>query len=346
MNVITVTEYLSERYEIVADILEELGFCKIRFDKEKRQFRFARSENSNPTSILLDLNSLRYFCFSTNDKGNLYTLIMNKKSINFPEALEFAAKKAGIEKTDSNRNITLPFGGFYKNIREKALEPENSIITYPVSLLGDYADIPNMMFYKDGIGLDVQKEYNIGYDIITNRITVPIWTLKGELCGIMGRLNDNNCPHEDRWLPIIPCSRSLTVFGYHRNYKTIQEKSLCIITESEKAPMQAASMGCNCVLSVSGCHISSTQSRYIKSLLTDRIIIAFDEGLDEDFVRSEAEKLITDNYILKNKVGYVWDTDNEILKKGCKQSITDLGKEKFAYAVKRKVKWLNGAAGN
>lgn len=343
MNVITVTEYLSEHYEVVADILDELGFYKIRFDKGKRQFRFAKSQNSNPTSMLLDMNNLRYFCFSSNDKGNLYTLIMNKRSVNFPEALKYAAKKAGINNSELRQNITLPFGGFYKNIREKTLEPESSMVTYPITLLEDYSDIPNMMFYKDGIGFDIQKAYNVGYDIVTNRITVPIWTLKGELCGVMGRLNDKDCPHEERWLPLVPCSRSLTVFGYHRNYKTIQEKSLCIITESEKAPMQAASMGCNIVLSVSGCHISSTQAKYIKSLLTDRIIVAFDEGLDEDFVRSETRKLVTDNYILSNKVGYVWDSNNEIMKKGCKQSITDLGKERFAYAVKKKVKWLNGA---
>ena len=200
-----------------------------------------------------------------------------------------------------------------------------------------------MLFYNDGINFEVQSEYNIGYDIETNRITVPIWTFKGELCGIMGRLNDTECAHEDRWLPIVPCSRSLTLFGFHRNYQTIQEKNLCIICESEKAPMQAASFGCNCVLSSSGCHISQTQAKYIKSLMADNVIVAFDEGLDEEFVRNEAQKLVCDNSILKNKVGYIWDSDNEVLKKGMKQSITDIGKEKFAYAINRKVKWLNGA---
>ena len=74
--------------------------------------------------------------------------------------------------------------------------------------------------------------------------------------------------------------------------------------------------------------------------MTDRIIVAFDEGLDEEFVRNEAQKLVCNNSILKNKVGYIWDEDNEILEKNKKQSITDLGKEKFAYAIHKKVKWL------
>ena len=61
--------------------------------------------------------------------------------------------------------------------------------------------------------------------------------------------------------------------------------------------MQAASFGCNCVLGASGCHISQTQAKYIKSLMTDRIIVAFDEGLDEEFVRNEAQKLVCNNSI-------------------------------------------------
>ena len=74
--------------------------------------------------------------------------------------------------------------------------------------------------------------------------------------------------------------------------------------------------------------------------MTDKVIVAFDEGLDEEFVRDEASKLVCDNSILKKKVGYIWDDDNEILEKDKKQSITDLGKEKFAYAINKKVKWL------
>lgn len=340
MNVIAVTEYLSSNSDSVYEILEDIGFTHIKYDNIKKQFRFARGEGNNPTSILLSLDSLQFYCFSTNDKGNLYTLIMDKKGLSFPQALDYIAKKTGIKISSERVSIKLPFGGFYKNLRRDIIEPESTLQIYPESILQEYSAMPNMMFYNDGIDFDVQAQFNVGYDIITNRITVPIRTFKGEICGIMGRLNDQDCPHEERWLPIIPCARSLTLFGFHQNYYSIQEKGLCIIAESEKAPMQAASMGCNIVLGTSGCHISQVQARYIKSLLTKTIIVAFDEGLDEEFVRSEAQKLVADNYLLKNKVGYIWDNDNDVLIKGGKQSITDLGREKFAYAIHEKVRWL------
>ena len=89
-------------------------------------------------------------------------------------------------------------------------EPEYSMQTYDTSILDEYAGKYNLMFFRDGINFQTQEHFNVGFDIETLRITVPEYTLDGKLCGIMGRLNDSNCAKEERWLPIIPCSRSLT----------------------------------------------------------------------------------------------------------------------------------------
>lgn len=340
MNVIALSERLSSDSDSVYRILEEIGFTNIRYDPHKRQFRFARREGGNPTSVILNQDTLQFFCFRTNSKGNLYTLVMEKMGIGFAECLNYVCKKAGIKCNDVNQKIKLPFGGFYKNLYKETESPECTLKTYPESILSSYCSSPNLMFLRDGISIATQQDYNIGYDIFTNRITVPIRTLKGEICGIMGRLNDTDCPHEDRWLPVIPCSRSQTLFGFHKNYRAIQEKGICILAESEKSPMQAQTFGCNLVLGTSGCHISNTQAKYVRSLLTDRIIVAFDEGLEEEYIRNEAKKLISDNCIVKNKVGYIWDDNNDVFEKNKKQSVTDLGRDKFTYAINKKVRWL------
>ena len=81
MNVIAITEFLSVHPDSVCEILEDIGFSNIKFDAVKRQFRFARGEGNNPTSILMNLDTLKFFCFSTNDKGNLYTLVMGRNVI-------------------------------------------------------------------------------------------------------------------------------------------------------------------------------------------------------------------------------------------------------------------------
>lgn len=94
MNVIAITEFLSANPDSVSEILEDIGFSNIKFDTAKKQFRFARGEGNNPTSILMNLDTLKYFCFSTNNKGNLYTLVMERQGISFPECLRYIAKKS------------------------------------------------------------------------------------------------------------------------------------------------------------------------------------------------------------------------------------------------------------
>ena len=220
-------------------------------------------------------------------------------------------------------------------------EPEYSMQTYDTSILDEYAGKYNLMFFRDGINFQTQEHFNVGFDIETLRITVPEYTLDGKLCGIMGRLNDSKCAKEERWLPIIPCSRSLTLYGYHYNYETIQQKNIVVIGESEKFVQQLHSMGSGIGLATCGCDVSEIQAKHIKALMTNKIILAYDEGLEEEQIRLQAEKLALNNAVFKNSVGYVFDKDNEILPKGSKASPSDMGKAAFTELIKKHVIWLS-----
>lgn len=334
-----VNEALSADEDVVREILEELGFTQLTFDACKRTFRFAREEGRNPTSMVLNLDTLSFHCFSTNSKGNLYTLIMQRKDMNFPNALKWAADYAGLDKEEYDIDIQLPFGGFFQGLVKEISEPEFSMKTYNESELDEYKGFYNTMFLKDGISFESQEKFNIGYDTLSNRVTIPIYSLDNKLIGIMGRYN-GKCEKEERWLPIIPCSRSLTVYGFNENYQSIQEKGMTVIFESEKSVMQCHSFGCNIALATSGCHISDTQAKHIKSMFLPKIILAYDEGLSQEDIIAEAEKLKMNNQIYKNQVGYIYDREHKYLPEGSKASPSDLGKEVFAKLVKECVIWL------
>ena len=339
MNVMRVNEALSADENIVREILEELEFTQLTFDACKRTFRFAREEGRNPTSMVLNLDTLSFHCFSTGNKGNLYTLIMQRKDMNFPNALKWAADYAGLDKEEYDIDIQLPFGGFFQGLVKEISEPEFSMKTYNESELDEYKGFYNTMFLKDGISFESQEKFNIGYDTLSNRVTIPIYSLDNKLIGIMGRYN-GKCEKEERWLPIIPCSRSLTVYGFNENYQPIQEKGMTVIFESEKSVMQCHSFGCNIALATSGCHISDTQAKHIKSMFLPKIILSYDEGLSEEDIIAEAEKLKMDNQIYKNQVGYIYDREHKYLPEGSKASPSDLGKEVFSKLVKECVVWL------
>lgn len=327
---------------MVPEILEDLGFENLvqRSGKHGAELRFCRMGGDNPSAMRFLLETLKWNCYTTGERGDLYSLVMRQRNCDFPTALNYVAKKAGIDKGSLAETIKLPFGGFYKQLAKEVEEPEYSMPTYPESTLAPYLGKTNTMFLRDGIDLKTQEEFQVGYDVASQRITVPNWTLDGRLCGIMGRLNSPDCPHDDRWLPVVPCSRPYTLYGFHQNYSAIQQKGLVVIGESEKFVMQMRSMGSSVGLATCGNHVSEVQARHIKRLMVPKVILAYDEGLDEELVIEEAKKLTIGNQMVQNKVGYIWDPDHEVLPLGSKASPTDLGKEKFTYLVTKKVRWL------
>lgn len=331
---------MSGNVDACISILEDLGYTNISQSSLKNELRFSREVGRNPSAMRLKIDTLKFVCFSTNEYGNLYTLIMKNKGLDFPGSLHYAAKHLGLSSEAFSARTKYPFHGFYKGIMKELSEPEFSMPTYDNETLLPYSKKFNLLFLQDGISFSTQEKFHVGFDLETCRITVPEYTLDGQLCGVMGRLNDKNCEKQERWIPLIPCSRSLTLYGYHQNYSKIQEKNLVVIGESEKFVQQLDSMGCHVGLALCGNNVSSTQAKYIKGLWTNRIVLALDEGLPEEYVRSQAEKLVAENAMLKNQVGYIWDKDNEVLSKDSKASPADLGKVAFTHLMKKHIIWL------
>ena len=341
-NVLQLTEKLASSPESIAAVLESMGYHS-SYVSSRNEFRFAREPGSNPTSCLLDGKTLSFYCFSSNLHGNLFSLVMEKEHRSFPSALNYICERGGFDKSEFSREIKLPFGGFYKKLMRDSFEADSQMKTYPEDILEYYDNGANIRFLRDGIDIQTQQLFKVGYDLETSRITVPEYTMDGKLCGIMGRLNSDDCPHEDRWLPIIPCARGHTLYGFHVNYRNIAEKRVLVIGESEKFVMQCRSFGSSISLATCGCHVSDIQARYIKSLMPEKIILAYDEGLEEGFIRDECKKLISDNCMISNKVGYIWDNENEIIPKDSKKNAADMGKAGYVKLIKEKVKWLDGA---
>lgn len=317
-----------------------MDYTQITYRSKQNELRFSREDGHNPTAMRLKLDTLKFDGFSINEHGNLYSLVMKTKKLSFPKALRYVAETLGLEKSQFSKKIRYPFGGFYKGLMKEIQEPEYSMATYDESILDEYTGKYNLMFFKDGISFQTQEHFNVGFDLESLRITVPEYTLDGKLCGIMGRLNDSKCSKDERWLPIIPCSRSLTLYGYHHNYEFIQQKNIVVVGESEKFVQQLHSMGSCIGLATCGCDVSDIQAKHLKALMTSKIILAYDEGLEEEQIRLQAQKLILNNAVFHNRVGYVFDRENLILPKGSKASPSDLGKDAFTELIKNHVTWL------
>lgn len=260
---------------------------------------------------------------------------MGIKGYNFPQAIKYVAKTLGIKETDVTRT-KLPFSGFYKGL-EKDNDDSTSMEVYPESILNQYQGL-SQKFFLEGVSFNIQENYEIGFDHTENGIAIPIRNMIGNLVGVKMRNNDCNCPHEKRFWSPYSYQKTKVVYGLYKNYGTIVKKNSLVIFESEKGVMQAASCGCNIGIALGGHDISKVQSRIIKSLMIDKIIVAFDEGLDEYEIIEQCEKLKSSTGFYNPKIYYIYDKHNEILKRGSKDSPIDHGKTVFQDLVRGHLK--------
>lgn len=344
MDVIALKEYLKDQPDKIEQLLHSVDFCNIKRNSSRREIRCSRDYDRNPTSVVIkyDLDNIPFTCFSTGLSGDIISLLQNKLDISFRSVLKYMYSALRLS-DDALAPIEryLPFGAYYKKIQSKNSIKDIDLQTYPDEIMNDFKMSPNMLFLRDGISIDTQMKYNVGYDSTTMRVSVPWYNHNEEIVGVMGRIN-TQFPDADisKWLPIIPFAKSKAIYGYSLNYSDIQNKKVCMIGESEKLPQQLDSMGYKTGTSVGGSNISSYHQRYLKSLNAEKYILMFDEGLTEDKIRSEAEKLQAQNVFQQYQVGYVFDKYNEILKSGSKMAPTDLGKLAFKELYNNHIVWL------
>ena len=84
--------------------------------------------------------------------------------------------------------------------------------------------------------------------------------------------------------------------------------------------------------------ITLTNKDVVRHPLVQKIILAYDEGLEEEHLVNECKKLIVNNPILKTKVGYIWP--DGLIQEGSKMNIADLGKDVYKEGVTKYVKWV------
>ena len=342
MDVVSLQDRLIDKPDQIVDVLVGAGLEEenIRQVPSQHLIKSPRPGGDNPAGLLIYTDSLRVVGTTRPElSGNLFTLVMKLRDCGFRDALQFIAKKVGYKEANE-RKIVKPFGGFYEKICRSEADYESHLMVHSEDELPPPTYLSGL-FLKDNIPLITQEEWGVRYSHTDDAILIPVYSLAGDLVGCKARAN-NNDDYDHRWWAYIKYPKTQVVYGQFQNYLTIAKKRALVIFESEKSVLQCAGYGMRSAVAIAGHSISKTQQRLIQSMMCDRIIVAFDEGLDEDQVRSEAEKLCLRNHILTNKVGYVYDRNHDVLKAGSKDSPSDNGKAVLEELLKRNVRWIDG----
>lgn len=304
-------------------LLEQLGFTNIT--EHFNLFQFSWYEGANPKGSCLYKNNLKFTYWSKNLYGDLIDLITYKKKCSFNQALYIfyqLTNKISIDFSDAN---------IYNKILNKI--KKRDYVVYGNEVLNYYEPCISQLFLKDDVGLLAQSFFDIRIDKESNRIVFPIKDINGNIVGILGRYNTNDVPiHIAKYLPILIYDRKFFLFGAYENKDYLHDT--IILVESEKSVMKAFSKGYRNVVALGGNYFNSEKLNILYELKPKKVILALDEGLNDEHIRETAKSLISPNPFIKWKVGYI---ESNYVGLGHKNCIFDETLDKCKYILDNNV---------
>lgn len=293
MDIRDLKEEILQR-ELISDILSEIGCHHIQDRGE--YFSCGNKNGDNPRAIVVyknDYISCTNYTRQITKNGrsaDIFDLVAYSEDCSFAEAMKFVCNLAGLDYYGEQKDIpeSLQIIKLLKAMSIGEDDEDNSPVK-PISekILSYYLPYGNKMFEDDGISLEVQKEFEIGFDPSSGYITIPIRDSLGSLCGCKGRYFGQPDEYNTKYTYLERCNKSKILYGYWQNKDYIKNSKLIFIVESEKAVQQLATMGYRNAVATGG----KTISKYQIELITRTgciPILALDKDVEEDEIKEIA----------------------------------------------------------
>ena len=283
-----IKEKLLEEPIKIKELLELYDYHHINI--RSAYISFGRSEDSSPKSLVIylkDNDALIVKDHARNLTLDIFNLLIKQRGVDFKDVIKAAKKIVGIDDYYRPERTCKAFNGFYAKIKNRT---KQELKTYDDSILNKYKPYGNLRFLKDGINLAAQRHFNIGYDVESQSITIPIYDEFGRLLGVKCRRNCDDC--EQKYWFDVPCQESMTLYGYSQNYQYLEGETV-IIVEAEKSVMQFYSMGYQNVVALGSSSISKKQCQMILSLNPKKVVFMMDRGLDFETIKKNMLALRT-----------------------------------------------------
>lgn len=296
-------------------ILQELGCHHI---KEKDGYiQCCNPDGDNPTAVcvyentnLTTINYTRDITKGKNNGSDLITLVEFYKGLSFPYAIKWICDVIDVDYySDFTEDLphSLQLTKLLMEMQTEDNIAEEEIPLKPISeeILTYFKPYVNDMFKNDGVDYITQTEFEIGYDEVTDRITIPIRDEIGNLVGIKGRYFYREVPNGmQKFIYIKKCAKSQLLYGLYKTISFIQSKQRVFVTEAEKGVLQLWSAGYCETIATGGKQITKCQINKLTRLCVP-IIFVYDKDVSEDELRHIADRFVdkTDIYALIDRDG-------------------------------------------
>ena len=307
----------------------------------EKDFRCGIPNHNNKTSISVkkDTLSVRMFQSDINVvRGDIFTLCMNLKNISFSESNKYIHKILNLKyefkfnKKVENKKDPLEI---FKKVKRHNQYDKKEINIYDDTILTNYIPYPHITWIREGIMPKTCEKFKIGYNAERKRIVIPerYWCgSESDYIGVMSRTVIKEWEMLDipKYLPLKAFPKTMNIYGLQENYESIQKTGYVVAFEAQKSVLKRHSLLDETGVSLGSHDISNEQVRILISLNVE-IVIAMDEGIDLQHIRSICEKF----YKIR-KVSYIYDKYS-LLK--AKESPADAKNKIYNYLFKHRIQY-------
>lgn len=321
--------------EKLKEFLELFEYQHVKIHHNK-YISFGRDEKSSPKSIVVYVknnDALLVKDWAHNQVCDIFNYIIKNRSISFKEVITSAKNILCIDEyVYAKHSLKSIFGGVFDKIKNRKRDCVN---IYDESILDSYDICGNYRFLHDGISLETQKKFNIGFDIESQSITIPIYDDIGNLIAVKARINRDPEDNESKYFYLYQGMMSQTLYGYFQNYEYLESADEIIVFESEKSVLQCCTFHVYNVLAMGSSSLSRKQAQMLLSLNPKKIILAHDKNISYEVIQRNAKILIMYGKMRESEIYYTYlEDDNSIPNKS---SPSDNGEEKYKEIMKKRL---------
>jgi DNA primase len=258
-------------------------------------------------SFSVNRDKQMYYCFGCHVGGNIFSFLMKKDGLEFKEALEILAAKAGIEiahpqerKIIDQRKQIIAINNvaaqFYqemlispkgKNARDylerRGIIPE-SISSFKLGYAPDEWNSIEEYLLKKGFSAEIVKlsglikrseNQNRFYDLFRNRIIFPIVQYQQDAVGFGGRSLGDDLPKYLNTAETELFSKRKNLYGLSQARDVIRETNTAYLVEGYMDCIKLQQSGIKNVVASLGTALTEDQARILRRY-TEKVIVLYD----------------------------------------------------------------------
>ena len=265
----------------------------------KRMKGLSPFTNEKTPSFFVDSDAGVYYCFSSQKGGDVFSFIQDMEGVDFKEALQILAERAGINIATSTKSkqsnaplyhllesaTTIYQRNLTKEVKQYLTERginEQSIEEWSI---GYAPDDWNTLCTKKTPDLAEQviagmcienKEKKSVYDRFRNRIQFPFYDEQSRVIGFSGRMYGESEGAKYINSPESPLfKKSSFLYGLHKAKQHIRKHNFSILTEGPIDAIMIHQAGYPMTVATSGTAVTEEHLQTLQRL-SNRVIIAFD----------------------------------------------------------------------